>query len=195
MDNFTTTFTIFIIIIMLLLYRDSLNSNLIYQKSKVDGAEHLVQNMTDKELAADMMAKIKDRLSNFVRYLFEKYPEDERISRLVEKFNPDNIMESDPNSKHTSYSINKGEKIILCIRSKDEKNELIDENTMMFVSLHEVAHVMAKSIGHTEEFWSNFRFLLHEAVKSEIYVCEDYDSRPKKYCGIEITSNPIKCSV
>jgi predicted metal-dependent hydrolase len=103
-------------------------------------------------------------------------------------------MESDSNSKHTSYSINKGEKVVICLRSKDEKKELIDPNTIMFVTLHELSHIMTKSVGHTDEFWDNFRFILKEAVKNNIYNCVDYKRNPQKYCGIEVTDNPISCT-
>ena len=34
----------------------------------------------------------------------------------------------------------------------------------MFVTLHELAHVMTVSVGHTEEFWTNFKFLLTKSV-------------------------------
>ena len=40
------------------------------------------------------------------------------------------------------------------------KRTLEDENTLLFVSLHEVAHIMTKSIGHTKEFWDNFTFYI-----------------------------------
>ena len=33
-----------------------------------------------------------------------------------------------------------------------------------FVALHELSHVMTVSVGHTQEFWENFKFLLKEAV-------------------------------
>ena len=41
-----------------------------------------------------------------------------------------------------------------------EKDNLIDEHTLMFVSIHELSHVMTKSIGHKQEFWDNFKYLL-----------------------------------
>ena len=61
----------------------------------------------------------------------------------------------------------------------------------MFVALHELAHIMTKSIGHTEEFWENFKFLLKESIKMNLYKKIDFQKNPHKYCGIEIKDSPI----
>ena len=49
---------------------------------------------------------------------------------------------------------------------------------------------MTESIGHTKEFWQNFKFLLKDAVKMGIYKPVDYKKKPKSYCGMNITDNP-----
>ena len=58
------------------------------------------------------------------------------VERMVNNFNPDNITEATKNNKYTSYSINKGEKIVFCLRSRDETNKLVDLNIMMFVGFY-----------------------------------------------------------
>ena len=60
----------------------------------------------------------------------------------------------------------------------------------MFVGIHEISHVATKSVGHTDEFWKNFKFLLEQAVEIKIYTPVDYKKNPKRYCGMEITDNP-----
>ena len=60
----------------------------------------------------------------------------------------------------------------------------------MFVATHELAHVATKSIGHTEEFWNNFKFLLKEADKINVYKPEDYKKNSRRYCGTDIVDNP-----
>ena len=55
------------------------------------------------------------------------------------------------------------------MRSKDNRQELVDMNTMMFVALHELAHVMTISIGHTTEFWDFFRYILSHAIHWKLY--------------------------
>ena len=72
------------------------------------------------------------------------------------------------------------------------KQELIDMNTIMFVAIHELAHIMTKSVGHTEEFWSNMRYLLKKGIKVGVYTPHDYKNNPVRYCGIMITDSPLE---
>jgi hypothetical protein len=92
-------------------------------------------------------------------------------------------------SIHTSYTVNKGEHIYMCIR---DDNRIIDENTIFFVALHELAHIMTISTGHTKEFWTNFRLILKYAIASGLYSYEPYHQRPRAYCGIQIKNTPLK---
>ena len=121
----------------------------------------------------------------------QKYPDDESVKRMVERFNPDNITEAGKNNQYTSYSVNKGEKIVFCIRQKNETETLVDENTMTFVSIHELGHIMTKSVGHTPEFWENFKRLLKIAIEEGLYTKEDYSRSPKEYCGIKVSDSPL----
>ena len=101
------------------------------------------------------------------------------------------ICETLPTSKYTAYSENKGEKIALCLDKEENGNGgLIDDNTLIFVAIHEVSHIATKSVGHNDEFWSNFKFLLGEASKIGIYKPIDYKKSPKRYCGIKIKDSP-----
>ena len=95
-----------------------------------------------------------------------------------------------PTSKYTAYSENKGEKLAFCVTKTKKGNNLIDENTLTFVAIHELAHVCSKSVGHKDEFWQNFKFLLDNAVEINIYDPQDYKTKPKEYCGMKITDNP-----
>ena len=92
------------------------------------------------------------------------------------------IVETLPTSEYTAYSENKGEKIAFCLSNKSKKDvdNLIDENTLTFVALHELSHLATKSIGHTDEFWSNFKFMLECAEKSGLYRPIDYKKKSKK---------------
>ena len=77
--------------------------------------------------------------------------------------------------------------------SKDKKdlNQLIEPNTLMFVAIHEMSHLASKTIGHNDEFWTNFKFLLTEAVSIQIYTPIDYKKDNKEYCGMQIKDNPF----
>ena len=160
-------------------------------KSSIDNNEYIVRNREDKEEAANMLAKIRQKLEDLIDSMKQKYPNDEAVQRMSRKFNADNISESGKSSQYTSYSVNKGEKIVFCIRQKDEKESFVDMNTITFVSIHELAHIMTKSVGHTDEFWTNFKRLLNEAIKMGIYTKEDYSSNPREYCGIKVTDSPL----
>ena len=72
---------------------------------------------------------------------------------MVENFNPTTIKETLPTSEYTAYSENKGEKLAFCLNKKKSNNEnLIDENTLTFVAIHELGHIMTESVGHTDEW-------------------------------------------
>ena len=165
-----------------------------YVTSTVDGREYLVQNLPDKQKAADLLANIRKNIELLVLHLEKIAPDDERTLQIKKKLDPDNISEGTDNAKYTSYSINKGEKIVFCLRSRNEDKTLVDLNTMMFVALHEIAHVGTKSLGHTDEFWDNFRWLLEESIQIGIYREQDFKTKPKEYCGITITDSPLNHS-
>ena len=171
---------------------EHLSNEVIYVKSNIDDKEYLVRNLKDKEIAANILAMIRIKLEKICDIMKKKYPNDESVNRMNERFNSDNITESGKNNQYTSYSVNKGEKLVFCIRQKDENETIVDENTITFVSIHELSHIMTKSVGHTPEFWSNFKKLLKEAVANNLYKKEDYSSNPKEYCGIKVSDSPLE---
>ena len=116
----------------------------------------------------------------------------ETIKRLYKNFNPEAFSETTPDAKYTSYSVNKGEKIVFCLRDKKAGETLVKENIMTFVSIHELAHLMTKSIGHEPDFWANFKLLLKVSIDNGLYKNIDFNSTPKPYCGIQITDTPLK---
>jgi len=170
---------------------EHLTNEVIYVKSSVDNNEYLVRNLENKEEAANILANIREKLEKLCALMKEKYPNDESVIRMNQRFNSDNITESGKNNQYTSYSVNKGEKIVFCIRQKDENETLVDENTITFVAIHELAHIMTKSVGHTPEFWENFKRLLKVAIANNLYTKEDYASNPKEYCGIKVSDSPL----
>ena len=124
-----------------------------------DGNKYCVRERSKVKEAANLLSKITNKCKDLVAYMGKKYPEQENVKRLVTGFNPKKIMETLPTSKFTAYSENKGEKIAFCLNKKKGDNEnLIDESTLTFVAIHELSHVMTKSIGHKSEFWQNFKF-------------------------------------
>jgi hypothetical protein len=161
-------------------------------RSTVDGKEYRVRDLPDKQQAADLLAKLRLNLGTMMDSLTQTYPHKPQVQRLVQNFraDPDRFFESTPDAEHTSYSVNKGESVYFCLRQRDGSERLVDNNVMMFVALHEMAHMITKSIGHEPEFWNNFGWLLREAEQRNLYKPTDFKSHPVMYCGVQITDSP-----
>jgi predicted metal-dependent hydrolase len=215
-------FVIIICIAIFYKYMEASAYEVEYIKANKSGKEYLVRNIEDKQQAADNLDEMNTRFMELINYskehdnfeLFKKFvikkPQLESIDkltteqakllnqfnkdikRLQKNYNPNSLSENVPNSSYTSYSENKGQKIVFCLRSK-RNDKLVDINTMMFVGLHELAHLMTHSIGHKPEFWDNFRILLRIAIRIGIYDCINYNIESKDYCGTKITDSPLKC--
>jgi len=193
MDKHSIFFYIFIIIVLLFCLRIYLESDAYNLKCIIaseDGNRYCVREREKLELAANLLAQVTQKMKDMVLYLKEKQPEDPRTIRLVEGFNPKSISETLPTSELTAFSENKGEKIAFCLNTKKEGNKLIDINTLTFVALHELSHVATESIGHKQEFWQNFKWVLQNAKESGIYNPVDYKKNPQEYCGMKINDNP-----
>lgn len=193
-NNIVIFFVIFVFVISIFIMNDNINNEVTYVNSTIDNNEYLVRkciNKKDSIKSANLLAIIREKLIKLCKYCQNKYKDNETVKRLVNKFNPNSLSETGKNSKYTSYSVNKGDKIVLCLRSRDKHEKLIDINTLTFVAIHELAHVMTISIGHNDEFWDNFRFLLNNAIEANIYKNVNYSDNPKKYCGIMVSDNPL----
>lgn len=193
MDNniLNIILVIFIIVIGYRIYTQSDSFNLRCIVSDVNGNKYCVRDRDKLEMAADKLANLNNKLNKLVKHLGETYPEKDNVKRLVTNYNPKKIYETLPTSEYTAYSENKGEKLAFCLDTKkNSQGKLIDDNTLMYVALHELSHIATKSIGHHDEFWHNFKFIIIEAKKIGIYNPVDYKKEPAQYCGMQITDNP-----
>lgn len=188
--SFTDVFVLALLVVILLTYLRHHYGEVEYVKSRVDGRKYLVRKLPDRKKAADTLARINIELTRLVEHLTEKYgTDDPRIKRLRVNYNPDNVSEGGLEHGYTSYSVNKGEKIVLCIRQDD--NSFVPPNVLLYVSIHELAHLATKSIGHESPFWANFRWMLKEAIAIGVYERVDYAEEPQRYCGIRISSSVV----
>ena len=185
-----TLLIIIIVIFCLYKYHTSEYSNLKCIISDVDGNKYCVRERRKLELAADKLARVNKKMKKLVDYCYKKYPDKLNVQRLKEGYNPKKIYETLPTSKYTAYSENKGEKLAFCLDTEKQDGQLIDLNTLTFVAIHEMAHIATESVGHTPEFWDNFKFLLQEANEINIYEPVDYSKTPQRYCGMDINDNP-----
>ena len=192
-ENIICYLLIFIIIfIAIKSYYDSDFFQLKCIISDVNGKKYCVRERKNIKKASDLLALTTNKMTNLVNYLINKYPKNENVILLHKNYNPKKIKEILPTSQYTAYSENKGEQIALCLsnKSKKDNDDLIDENTLMFVALHELSHLATKTIGHDDLFWKNFKFLLQESEKINIYKPIDYKNNNKNYCGMKIKDNP-----
>tara|TARA_Y100001958_G_C21231793_1_gene557626 strand:+ start:914 stop:1489 length:576 start_codon:yes stop_codon:yes gene_type:complete len=181
-----------ICILAVFFYMNFLRQKLYLEKVKAsNGNEYLVRNLPDKIEAANKLGSISDSLKNLVKGLNENDDKKgEYIKGLKESFNPEYITENIPGSIYVAYSVNKGEELSLCIRDKDTE-KFIDDNTIIFVAIHELSHIMTPETGHTPLFWDNMKFLLEQASSQGIYMHVDYSQSPVEYCGMDINSTPM----
>jgi len=168
------------------------NHDMALVQSPVDGQRYLVRNLADKQQAADCLARVRGKLLRLMRDLQQSDPEKPFVKQMIRNFDadPSRFSESAPDASYTSYSVNKGEKIYMCLRQRNEREELVDENIVTFVSLHELSHIGTADVGHTPNFWNNFGWLLKRAEELQIYQFQDFAAHPVEYCGIRITDKP-----
>jgi hypothetical protein len=181
---------ILIFVILFFVYNNIYKyDNLVKIKSTIDNDYYWVRDKNDKFQAANTLAKIKINMKKLVNYLQvnqNKFPENmSYIKDLVSRTKKINIMETPQDDKYTSYTINKGEKIVFCLRSKVIDN-IHDMNTLMYVVIHEMGHVGCPEFGHTPLFKKIFKFLLEQSIVINIYKPIDYRINPQNYCGMTI---------
>ena len=189
-DIFLYVIIIFIIGVCAYMYFENSEFQLKCVVSTVDGNKYCVRESSKVKDSADLLARVTEKCKKLTKYVGEKFPDQENVKRLVSGFNPQKVMETLPTSEYTAYSENKGEKLAFCLNTTKKGSKLIDENTLTFVALHELSHIATESVGHKDEFWDNFRFLIKEASEMHVYTPVDYKKAPKNYCGMTISDSP-----
>ena len=186
---FIVIVTFFILITLIILERNELFIE--YRKAKMNNIEYGVQETFNKsDEALELLAKLHQYMQKLVDALGQKYPYDERVKRLVTKFKNCKIEESPNKDDESSYTINNGELMAICLRHKKDTHPIHDYNTLLFVIIHELSHIASISEGHNSEFITNFKWLLQEAKALGYYEPIDYRTSPITYCGVKVTNNP-----
>ena len=160
------------------------------------GMKLMVYNDKNKKKSASLLSEIIIRMFKLRNNLIkdkEKYPEFKEYIILLEKnFNESRtqIYENDPSSELTSFSVNKGEEVALCLKSKKD-GHLHEINLLMYVAIHEMGHMGCPEIGHGELFQKVFKFLTLRAMEMKLYDKEDYNQNPVEYCGMILSSTIV----
>ena len=198
-----TTFLIVILLLVLIfiLYFRSENRNMTYVISDIDNKMYMVRNKNDKQQASNLLATINKNIKSISDYMYNNLNVTKNdnyskfkpyILRLKTGINNIIIRESSENSQYTSYTVNKGEQIIFCIRSKlidryIDSSNIHDINLIMYVALHEISHIACPEYGHTSLFKDIFNFFCDEASNMGIYKKINFKMYPTEYCGMTIT--------
>lgn len=158
-------------------------------------------------IVAMLLDEMNNNLLNLIDYIDNKYSNYnlkylsqnninyllKAIIRIKQNYKPQNITENVPSffNNDTSYVIDKGTSYAICLRHGDNKQLFHDMNTITFVAIHELAHLMNISFGHDYSFWCCFKFLLENAIEIGIYQPINYKKNNIDYCGIQITYSPL----
>ena len=182
-----------IIIVFIYIFLFFNKNRMVYVETNT-GTKYMVQDYKDKQISANLLATIVQNMYKLKNYLVRNksnYPDyAEYIDLLNRNFTESRttIYETDRDSDLTSFSVNKGEELSFCLRSK-KTNQFHDINLLMYVAIHEMAHMACPEIGHGSLFKRIFRFLVQEAVTLNIYNNVDYSSSPVEYCGMVLSSS------
>ena len=179
---FMSILVLFLVVNKLLI----VDTSLIMVKSTQDGLYYIVRDLPNSVEAANKLSKINGKVMRLIDSLDKENP---KYSRLIDRYNPNTLSETGENAEYISYSVNKGEKISICLRNKGD-NTFEDDNIIMFVVLHELAHLITIDVGHTKKFWNNMKELLEKAEKINIYYPEDYSKKHIEYCGMTVKTTP-----
>lgn len=185
-----------LIMIIIIIYRFNYR-DMTYVKSDIDNDYYLVRDVYDKQLASNTLATIKMHILGLTNHMytnrntkpfieFKQY-----IEQLNDRIKNTVIIESSQDSVYTSYSVNKGEQLVFCLRSRRGNNGLHDLNLMMYVVLHEMSHVACTEIGHTTLFKKIFNFITNIAIERGLYTKIPFRETPKEYCGMQITDSIV----
>jgi len=184
---------ILIIIIIYLLYSIK-TSGLVH--AEFEGQIYLVQDHENKSQAIDFLKRLKNDLDKIAQKSLERAKDDknsdfeEYISIIVRRLNTVFIREVEKDSPYTSYSVNKGEELVFCLRNK-ETHEFYDYNKVLYVAVHEIAHIGCPEVGHTKLFFELNKYILETAKNNNMYTMVDYNTNPEEYCGIQIYTNVL----
>jgi hypothetical protein len=202
------TIILILLIMFIVIYKLKYKSPIIAIEA-FNNQSYLVNDLPDSLDAANLLAKIMLTMDKLVSNIISDYDanllkssrdhEYIKYVRIIKERLPFvKISENPTDSQYTSYSVNKGEELVFCIREK-KRSKLHDINELLYVAIHEIAHIGCPEIGHTDLFQSINIYLLEKAVCYKLYKYIDYSETNKDYCGMTLTStilgSSIKCHI
>lgn len=201
--SFIQTLPILGLILLFIIYHTVYTySDVEYMLSDIDNKTYMIRRGKNKSLeflkeSANTLALINRRIELLISMTLKKYKNDMSkiyfLNKLKQNYNPYKISEAYIDPRYTTYTIDKQD-LHICLRTRDANEHIYDMNTLMYVCIHELAHMGNYSrdgtaiIGHGNEFKMVFKFLVQEAMKLGLYNYVDYKNVPVEYCKIVINS-------
>jgi len=197
-------YVLIIIFVILIIYFIFLKyGDIVTFKSDLDDKYYVIRrgNKDEKYLkeSVNILSEINKRIEKLINHLDMNFKNSSKyyfIKKLKDNYSSSVLSEAAIDSRYTTYTINKQE-MHICLRTRDINEDIYDINLLMYVVLHELAHLCNYDKngyaiqGHGEEFRMIFKFLLTESIKIGIYEYENYNKSPKEYCGIQISTSII----
>jgi hypothetical protein len=199
-------FTLFLIVIaIVIVYLIVFGNHDAYIKSNIDNRYYIIRrgSQSDDFLveSANILALVNKDIEKLIQHLQEKYPDYKDLTHsqhfyikfLVDNYSYKILSEGNIDKRYTTYTIDKQE-IKVCLRTRDSYDKPYDINLLMYVILHELAHLCNYDhnskpiIGHGIEFLKIFKFLIDEAIEIRVYKYVDYQKKPVNYCNLELNS-------
>ena len=186
--------TLIIIVFIIVFYIVFIMNDSSLVNFEVGGNNVLVRDTQDKEQSAKLLNELINRMYTLKEHVVNNRNSHLEYKEYIDQFNRNftekrtKIYETSLTSEYTSYSINKGEELVFCLRNKSTF-KLHDINLLMYVAVHELAHTACPETGHTRLFNKIFKFLLERAIDINLYDYEDYSKYPVEYCGMKLYTN------
>ena len=126
-----------------------------YQNCKIFNDSKYCINKESDDKKFKTLIKLKKNFDSLIKYLNDNHKQHIVTKNINENYKSDIIITELSNHKAIAYTKNKGEEISVCLLDEEKKF-----NALMFVSIHELAHIGTKDIGHTFKFCENFRYVV-----------------------------------
>ena len=169
------------IFVFIIIYIFKKNTYKMYKvKSTINNKYYLILKTKEKSNdihKANILANVDIKISKLINSLSSSESKSLLQDATI------NLQERDT-KENVGYTINKGDVIGLCIED--------DINTLFFIVIHELAHIITKQYGHPPKFWENFKFLIEKSNEIGIYNYQNYNQTPVNYCKKEINYSPLK---
>jgi hypothetical protein len=164
-----------------------------------DGNTYIIRRGHNKSMeflqeSANVLSKLNQRILELINYLRMHSPDEPSAKALARIYNYTVLSEAVIDSRYTSFTVNKKD-IHMCIRTRNSEEQVYDIDLLMYVVLHELAHMCnydsngVPIVGHGPEFKHVFRLFVESAVRAGVYKYTDYSDKPTEYCGMILNSS------